>query len=75
MPRLDRRGLDPETEVEWFIKFSRSTGFQALGLKHFYTEMLWIFDNEIDWVIQGRAHFGCLYMSQDRTQRLGKCSM
>ena len=40
------------------IKFSGIGGFQALGLKHFYIEMLWIFDNEIDWVIQGRAHFG-----------------
>ena len=37
-------------KVEWFIKFSRSTGFQALGLKRFYTEAFWIFDNEIDWV-------------------------
>jgi len=44
------RGIDPETEVEWFIKFNRSTGFQALGLKHLYTEMFQIFDNEIDWV-------------------------
>jgi hypothetical protein len=26
-----RRGFDPETVVERFIKFSRSTGFQALG--------------------------------------------
>ena len=37
-------------KVGWFIKFSRSTGFQALGLKRFYTEAFWIFDNEIDWV-------------------------
>jgi hypothetical protein len=74
MPWLTGYDIDPETEVGWFIKSSRSTGFQALGLKHFSIEMLWIFDNEIDWVIQGRAHFGRLYMSQDRTQRLGKCS-
>jgi hypothetical protein len=32
-------GINPEAEVGWFIKFNRSTGFQALGLKYFDNEV------------------------------------
>jgi len=45
------KDTDPEADVVSSLRWL-AAGFQALGLKCFYIEALWIFDNEIDWVKQ-----------------------
>jgi hypothetical protein len=64
-----RRHAGQSFETGWQVYTASGRAFSATN------EMVWMFDNEIDWVIQGRAHCKAAVMRLEQVFKVRRVSL